>query len=63
LGGRKLGGSDIKLFNPCGDQVTHFVDCTESPMLKTPITIVKKRITFDVRPPIFVSLVSKRKYK
>jgi hypothetical protein len=23
---KKLGGSDMHKFNPCGDQVTHFID-------------------------------------
>jgi GTP cyclohydrolase I len=31
LSARKLGGSDIDLFNPCGDHITHFVGCAEIP--------------------------------
>ncbi len=51
LGIRKSGGSDIEWFNPCGDQATHFTNCTESPNVKNSNCKCKKtRITFDVGP-------------
>jgi len=56
LGVRKLGGSDIKWSKPYGNQITHFIDCTESISVENFFFNHKKtRITYDVGPMICVS--------
>jgi hypothetical protein len=56
LGIRKLGGSDIEWSNLCGNQATHFNDCTKNPNVENSCCNHKKtRTTFDVGLTICVS--------
>jgi len=59
LGVKKLRSSDIKWSNPYGNQVTHFITCTESINAENFFYNHKKtRITSDVGPMICVSSVN-----
>jgi hypothetical protein len=62
LGVRKLRGSDTYWFNPCGNQVTHFINCTKN--LNAPnssCNCKKTNNTFEARPIMCVSVASERK--
>jgi hypothetical protein len=61
LGVKKPRGSDIKLSNPLGDQVTHFAKYTKSLNAKNSYCNYKKiRTTFDTKPTICISSTNKR---
>jgi hypothetical protein len=64
LGVRKLGGNDIELSNPFGDQATHFTGCTKSPNVDNSSYNHKNVGTsFDVGPTICVSSTKEGKNK
>jgi hypothetical protein len=48
LGIKKLGGSDIKRSNPCGDQATHFIGYTESIIVENSYCNHKKKEPYPV---------------
>ncbi len=59
---KKLGGSDMDKFNPCGNQVTHFINQMESPNVANSIYNSKKMdITFKIWTTICISSESERK--
>jgi hypothetical protein len=59
---KKLGGSDMDKFNPCGDQVTHFMNWMESPNVANSIYDRKKMdTTSKIWTTICVSSESERK--
>jgi hypothetical protein len=62
LGVRKLGGSDIDWFNPCGDQAIHFIGCIESLNAPNSSNNCKKTSnTFEAGPIMCVSFANERK--
>jgi hypothetical protein len=59
---RKLGKNDIKWFNLCGYQTTHFVGCIISLNVENSYCNHKKtRTTSDVKPTICISFANKGK--
>ncbi len=59
---RKPWRSDIEWSNPCGDQITHFVEYTKSSNVKNSSYNYKKTgTTSDEGPTICVSFVNKGK--
>jgi hypothetical protein len=61
LGIRKLKGSDIEWSNPCGEQTTHFIGCTENPKVKNSCCNHKKiGTTFDAKPIIYVLFANEK---
>jgi hypothetical protein len=59
---KKPRRSDIKWSNPCGDQTTHFVSCTENFNAQNFCSNCRKtKITFDAKPTICVSSANEKK--
>jgi hypothetical protein len=59
---RKLGRSDTEWSKPCGDQITHFVNCTESSNVENSSYNYKKTwTTLNEGSTICVLFVNKRK--
>lgn len=58
----KPSGSNMDRFKPCGDQVTHFTNCMESPNVANFAYKSKKAsTTFETRPTICTSLMNEGK--
>jgi hypothetical protein len=61
---KKQEKNDIEWSNPCGDQTTHFVNCTKNFNAENYYSNCKKtRTTSNGRPTICVSSANKRKTK
>ncbi len=62
LNARKPRGSDIDWFNPYGNYVTYFIDCTESlNVVDSSCNHQKTSSTFEVGPTMCVSFANEGK--
>jgi hypothetical protein len=59
---KKLGGSDMDGFNPCGNQMTHFIGWVKNlNVVNSTCSCKKVATTFEIRPTICVSSTSEGK--